>query len=136
MTHDAAHVMALILSSGYAFTVAASPQVPMSDERVLVVSIGAGMIGGLVAALLGDSPLTKRKLGAMMLSSGMASGAMVAGAIIYLVPEPRLLAVGGLALTAGIIAWPISQLLPKLAPSVLRDTLKSWAKTWIGGSDK
>lgn len=136
MTHDAAHAMALILSSGYALVVAASPQVPMSDGRVLVVSIGAGMIGGLVAALLGDTTLTKKKIGAMMLSSGMASGAMVAGAIIYWVPEPRLLAVGGMALFAGIIAWPISQLLPKLAPSVLRDTLKGWVKTWIGGSDK
>lgn len=133
MTHDAAHAIAWIISSAYGVTVVASPQVPMSDERVLVVSIGAGMIGGLVAALLGDSPLTKRKLGAMMLSSGMASGAMVAGAIIYWVPEPRLLAVGGLALTAGIIAWPISQLLPRLAPSVLRDALKSWVKAWIGG---
>jgi len=136
MSSEAAHAFAWIISTAYGLTIAASPQVPMSDEKVLIASIGAGLIGGLVSALIDDAPLTKRKLGARMLASGMASGAMVAGAIIYWVPEPRFLAVGGLALFAGIIAWPISQVLPKLAPSVLRDTLKGWAKTWIGGRDK
>lgn len=136
MTHEAGHAAAWIISTAYAVTVVASPQVPMSDERVLVVSIGAGLIGGLVSALLSDAPLTKRKLGAMMLSSGMASGAMVAGAIIYFVPEPRLLAVGGLALTSGMISWPISQWLPKIAPSVMRDALKGFLKNFIGGASK
>ena len=136
MTHDAAHAAAWLVSSAYGLTLAAAPQVPMSDERVLVVSIGAGLIGGLVSLLIDDVQLSKRELAKRMLASGMASGAMVAGVIVFYVPEPRLLQVGGLALTAGIIAWPISQLLPKLAPSVLKNALKGWLKGWLGGSDK
>ena len=110
----------------YGTTVAVAPQVPMSDSQVLVVSIGAGLVGGILSALISDGVLTAREVIKRMIASGMAAGAMVAGAIIYAIPEPRLLTVWGLALTAGLVAWPISQLLPKLAPAVLRDGLNKW----------
>lgn len=126
MTHDAAHALGWMMTSTYGVTIALAPQVPMTDLQVLSVSVGAGVIGGIGAALLSDDALTIRSVVKRMLASGMASGAMVAGAIIHFVPEPRLLAVGGLAMTAGLIAWPVSQALPKMAPALLRDAIKKW----------
>lgn len=133
MTHDIAHAIGYALWSATGLLIAGAPQVPMSDEMVLGVSIGAGLIGGIVSTLIADGAITARELLKRMIASGMASGAMVAGVIIYTMPEPRLLAVGGLALGAGIVAWPVSQTLPKLAPSILRDGLRKWLKDWLGG---
>jgi len=126
MSHDVANALAWLTTSAYGVTIAAAPQVPMGDAQVLAVSIGSGLIGGLVSALVADVVLTPRELAKRMLASGMASGAMVAVAIVYTVSEPRLLLVAGMAMSAGLVAWPVSQMLPKLAPSILRDAIKKW----------
>lgn len=133
MTHDAAHAIAVALSSATSLIAAAAPQVPMGDEQVIAVSIGAGLIGGLVSTLASDLALSNRELSKRMLASGMAAPAIVAGAITLWVPVPTLFVVFALSGIAGLIAWPISQVLPKLAPSLLKDVLKKWL---AGGNEK
>jgi hypothetical protein len=115
-----------MITSAYGATLAVAPQVPLTDVQVLGVGIGAGIVGGIGSALIGDGSLTVRLVVSRMLASGMASGAMVAAYVIYVVPEPRLLAVGLAAMFAGLIAWPVSQALPRMVPSLMRDALKKW----------
>ena len=126
MTHDAGHALGWMMTSAYGATLVIAPQVPLTDIQVLGVGIGAGIVGGIGSALIGDGTLTVRLVVSRMLASGMASGAMVAAYVIYWVPEPRLLAVGLAAMTAGLVAWPVSQALPKMVPALMRDALKRW----------
>ena len=126
MTHDAGQTLGLLVTSAYGVTIAVAPQVPLTDLQVLLVGVGAGIVGGIGSALIGDGTLTLRLVVSRMLASGMASGAMVAAYVIYWVPEPRLLAVGLAAMTAGLIAWPVSQAVPRMVPSLMRDALKKW----------
>jgi hypothetical protein len=126
MTLDAGHTLGWLMTAAYGATLAAAPQVPLNDLQVLAVGVGAGIVGGIGSALIADGTLTVRVVVSRMLASGMASGAMVAAYVIYWVPEPRLLAVGLAAMSAGLIAWPVSQAVPRMVPSLLREGLKRW----------
>ena len=129
MAHDSA--LAALLSGALLLQAAAAPQVAMSDAQVLGVSVGCGLIGGVISTLADAtrdthwSEWVKRAM-----ASGMVAPALVVVAILQLFPERTLLLVTASAGVAGLVAWPVSQLLPKLAPGAIRDALKGW----IGGA--
>lgn len=103
----------------------------MSDAQVLGVSVGAGLMGGVISTLAEATREThwsewvKRAA-----ASGMVAPAIVVVAILNLLPDRTLLVVTATAGVAGLVAWPVSQLLPRLAPAALRDALKGF----IGGA--
>lgn len=131
MSHDGPHLLGAIAAAAYVTTVAGAPQIPMSDEQVLVTAIGSGLMGGLVSALMADGDLTRRVIATRMLACGMVSPSLVAAGIVYAIPSPSMLMVGALSGVAGMVAWPVATILPKLAPQALR----KWFKSWIGGGD-
>lgn len=128
MTHDAAHAAALILSGATVVTAVVAPQVPLSDVQILVLSVACGAIGGVVATLMSEDVITLRGMAMRGLASVLVAPGIVAVALIQSGLEPRLLTVAAAAGIAGMCAWPVAQLLPKLAPAKLRE--------WFGGPPK
>lgn len=124
MAHDTGHVLGALIALSYTTTAAMAPQVPMSDEQVVGISIGAGLIGGLVYTLVADGAMTARDLGKRSLASAMSAPAIVAVLLYKLQVEPRLFGVVAVAGIAGLSAWPLAQAIPKLAPQVFRDWLR------------
>ncbi len=126
IAHDAMNAASALALSAYATTVASAPQVPMDDVQVVIVSLSAGLIGGLIATLSSEATVTKRDLAKRMLASGMAAPGIVLLALVYYVPEPTLLKVVAISGVAGLVAWPVAESLPKLVPSALKTLLKRW----------
>ena len=125
MTNDAAHAAGAVLWAAAAVTAAAAPQAPLSDLQILIISVACGAIGGVVATLMSEDVITLRSMAMRGLASVLVAPGIVAAALIHFGAEPRLLVVSAAAGVAGMCAWPIAQLLPRLAPAKLRE--------WMGG---
>jgi hypothetical protein len=123
VAHDAGHISTAILALAYTTTVAVAPQGPLSDEQMLGVSIGAGLVGGLVATLSPGNQLSLRELGLRSLASAMSAPAIVAAMLWHLELTPRLFGVVAVAGVAGLLAWPLAQLVPKMVPKLVREWL-------------
>jgi hypothetical protein len=96
---------------------------PLSDEQMLGVSIGAGLFGGLVATLQQGQQLSIRELGLRSVASAMSAPAIVAVMLWQLELTPRLFGVVAVAGVAGLIAWPMAQMVPKMVPKLVREWL-------------
>lgn len=126
MAHDQTTI-GLLLAGAALTQAAAAPQVPMSDQQVVVVAVSSGLIGGVVSTLMAEVALANwREFIKRGLASGMIAPAIVAAAILYVLPAPTLLLVVAASGVAGLVAWPCAQLLPKLAPEALRNGIKRW----------
>ncbi len=123
MTHDAGHISTVLMALAYTTTVAILPQGPLSDEQMLGVSIGAGLFGGLVATLQQGQQLSIRELGLRSVASAMSAPAIVAVILWQLELTPRLFGVVAVAGIAGLVAWPLAQMVPKLVPKLVREWL-------------
>lgn len=107
-------------------TVAASPQAPVSDWQLVIISCGAGLIGGFVMMLMSGSDLTAREIAKRVLASAMLAPGIVALVMMKFAEQPTPIVVFGIAGAAGLAAYPLAELVPKLAPSTARKLLKRW----------
>ena len=123
MSHDAGNLSMALMALAYTTTVAVLPQGPLSDEQMLGVSIGAGLFGGLVATLQQGQQLSIRELGLRSVASAMSAPAIVAVMLWQLELTPRLFGVVAVAGVAGLIAWPMAQMVPKMVPKLVREWL-------------
>lgn len=133
MTHDAAHGTGVILGSAALLTAAASPQVPLTDLQILILSVSCGAIGGIVATLMSDQVITLRGMAMRALASVLVAPSIVSGVLIYYGTDPRLMVVASAAGLAGTIAWPIASSLPKIVPERLKDVLDRVIGAIFGG---
>lgn len=127
VSQDAA--VGILIAASLAVTAAAAPQGPLSDLQIISIAVGTGMMGGLVGALISDEALSPRVLSKRILASGLIAPMLVVIAMLQVGTDHRLLHVVAASGGVGLIAYPVAITLPKLAPSVLRDTMKKW----IGG---
>ena len=125
MSHDGGAILGATVIA-YAATVAAAPQVPLSDIQMVAISISAGLFGGVLMTVIEDADISKRGLIKRMLASAMAAPALLLAALEWSHREPYLLAVVAISGVAGLVAWPIATMLPKLAPKALKRVLKNW----------
>lgn len=128
---DAAQLTWLMASGGLLIT-GASSQTHLSELQVIAVASGAGLAGGFVHALLDNVDWHWREYGKRILASGMVAPAVVLGLLVWglKLETFTLLPVVAAAGPAGIVSYPIAQLLPKLAPRALRD----WFERNFGGT--
>lgn len=123
MSQDGAAV-GILMAAAWATTAAAAPQVPLSDLQIVAISVGTGMMGGLVGALISDEALSPRVLAKRILASGLIAPALVVLAMLQLGTDHRMLHVVAAAGGVGLIAYPVATTLPKLAPTALREAFR------------
>lgn len=102
---------------------------PLTELQVLLVSFGAGVLGGLTHALIEDVDWHWREYAKRMLASGLVAPGLVALAIIHVLPTSGLLHVVSASGIAGLAAFPVAKQIPKLAPKALREW---WSKVFGG----
>jgi len=114
------HALATVLGAAYALTVLAAPQEAMTEEKVVIIAISAGLVGGIISTLSPEGPITLRNLVLRMLASGSFAPVVVwaffklsTGASFTMLP------VASAAGLAGIVAWPFANVLGKMVTTNL-----------------
>ena len=128
MAHGVSDAVQLgTLATGTALVSAGLTPHILTELQVLLVAWGCGILGGLVHALIEEIDWHWKEYAKRMLASGLVAPSLVAVAILYVLPSPSLLHVVSAAGPAGIAAYPLARLIPKLAPKALK---KWWARTF------
>lgn len=123
MTHDAAHFTAVLLAGAAVSTAAASPQVPLTETQILIISMSFGAMGGVLATLMSDELITVRGMLMRAFASIMAAPGIVWLLLLHYNPEPTILAIFAVSGFSGLAAWPIASAIPNIAPSKLKELL-------------
>ena len=120
-----------LVAAGGLLALGSSPTL-LSEAQVLAIASGAGLAGGFVHAMFDDVDWHWREYAKRILASGMVAPAIVVAILVWglKLPHYSLLPVAAASGPAGIVAYPIARMLPRMAPKALRDWIE---RTW-GGS--
>lgn len=116
--------IAIMIAAATTVAAAAAPQEPMSELSVIAVSAGFGTLGGVIATLIEKGAITVRELLLRMLASTLAAIAMVGGYFIWTAAVPTYMAVFALSSAAGLVAWHVVLMVPKIVPAAIREAMK------------
>lgn len=131
MSAETSTAAAMIAAAATAQVVAQPANVPLGEIQLLAVTIGAGLMGGLVATLNAPEEISLRHLAKRCVAAGMVAPALVAGALFWSETTPTLFQAVAASCISGMVAWPVWEMTPPL----LRKLLPAAARKWIGGAD-
>lgn len=131
MSAETSSAVYLIAAAAAAQVVAQPTEVPLGDLQLLAVTIGAGLMGGLVATLNAPEELSLRHLAKRCIASGMVAPALVAGVLLWSEAHPTLFQAVATSCISGMVAWPCWE----ISQPLMRKLLPAAARKWIGGGD-
>lgn len=124
MLHDGGQFATWVAVLAYVTLGAATGDEVLGGEATVAVAASAGLMGGFLSTLWGVGAIRVRDLTSRMIASGMVSPALVIGSI-YLLKVPQTVALvlccSGIA---GLAAYPIAQIIPKMSVKWFKELIK------------
>jgi len=119
--------LGLVAAAALAQVVAAPVDEPLSQIAFYLVAVAVGAVGGVIATLKGNDPITQRGLAAKVITSALLGPTIVFLYCKFNVISPTLVETIIYAGPAALLAWPISE-----RADIVVDRLM----VWLGGARK